>query len=62
MLTCFMKIDREKKNTTVFLTKPEDVNEWGSLAPFPEVLDTVPKDHTVNIVYDSSTKRVFTSS
>ena len=62
MSTCFMKIDKEKKNTTIFLTNPGNDNEWDTAASFPGVLDTLPKDHTVHIVYDGSAKRVFTSS
>lgn len=62
METCYMNTDREKKITTIFLTEPEDDNEWDIGAKFPDVLDTIPKDHTIHIVYDGESKRVFTSS
>ena len=62
METCYMNTDREKKVTTIFLTDPKDDSEWDTTAIFPGVLDLLPKDHTIHIVYDGESKRVFTSS
>ena len=62
METCYINTDREKKTTTIFLTDPKDDNDWDTTTLFPGVLDLLPKDHTIHIVYDGESKRVFTSS
>ena len=62
METCYINTDREKKTTTIFLTDPKDDNDWDTTTLFPGVLDLLPKDHIIHIVYDGESKRVFTSS